>query len=119
MQHAKDTDLANKKLAGDIKEYADRADALAKQNVKMKLVYDECTKWFGLGAFVYGFKELAKHVMWFAIGGIGLVAVLYGLSFAFPVIGLGLSIVVRFFTFIFHGLNTALRALEAHLKSKA
>lgn len=116
--HAKQTDTANTALANDIKTYAAKAEAIAQQNVKMKLVYDECTKWMDLGAFVFGFKQLAKHLMWFAIGGVLLVVVLYGLSFAFPVIGLGLSIVVKLFAFVFRSVTTAFAVLEAHLKPK-
>ncbi len=33
------------------------------QNAKMKKVYDACTKWWGLGAILYGIGSLLKHVL--------------------------------------------------------
>jgi hypothetical protein len=91
-------------------------DTVNKDNVRMKPVYDQCTSKWGIGAIIFGVKDLAKHLMWVAIGGVALIIALYALSFAFPIFGVILAAVVRFFTMIFHGINAALRALEAHLK---
>ncbi len=117
--HAANTDKAAGVLQSQVDDAYKREKALAADNAKMKPIYDACTRWGDLGAFVWGFKQLMKHVLWVMIGGIGLVIVIYALSFIFPIFGVILAFVVRIFTSIFHMINTALRALEAHLKSKS
>ncbi len=116
--HAKDTDKAAKVLRKQTDELYKETTTLKALNEKMKTVYDSCTKWFGAGAIVFGVKDLLKHMLWFALGAGVLVIAVYALSFVFPIFGIGLAVVVKFFTFIFHGLNSALRALEAHLRPK-
>ncbi len=113
--HAATTDQAAGVLQKQTDAIYKEALTLKAMNAKMQSVYDSCTKWFGAGAIVFGVKDLLKHLMWFALGAGVLVIALYALSFAFPIFGIILAVVVHFFTFIFHGLNTALRALEAHL----
>jgi hypothetical protein len=116
--HATDTDKAAAVLKKQTDDLYTEALTLKSLNAKMQPVYDACTKWFGAGAIIFGVKDLLKHLMWFALGAGVLVIALYALSFAFPILGIVLAVVVRFFTFIFHGLNSALRALEAHLRPK-
>jgi hypothetical protein len=59
---------------------------------KMEPVYKAVTRWWDLGAFVWGVKQLLKHLLILAFVGAALAAVVYGLSFLFPIIGLGLGI---------------------------
>lgn len=85
------------------------AQTLADLNAKMKPVYDQCTRWLSLGAFVYGFKKLLEHLLILAAVGIGLMALVYGLSFAFPAFGLVLAVIHRV-------LSRVLAVIEARIK---
>jgi hypothetical protein len=62
-QHARATDGYAKVLESRVDEAYIRELALAKDNVKIKPIYEQCTKWWGLGAVLYGFGQLAKHLL--------------------------------------------------------
>jgi hypothetical protein len=62
-QHARATDGYAKVLEGRVNEAYTRELTLAKDNAKIKPVYEQCTKWWGLGAILYGFGQLAKHLL--------------------------------------------------------
>jgi ABC-type multidrug transport system fused ATPase/permease subunit len=115
-QRAQDAELhaqATDQFAGTLQKQVDtehtEAQRLANLNAKMKPVYDQCTKWLSLGAFVYGFKELIKHLLILAAVGVGLMALVYGLSFAFPVFGAILA-------FIHSILSKVLAVIESRIK---
>jgi hypothetical protein len=61
--HALNTEKYAEDLSKKIDAAHKREEVLAKDNLKMKPVYELCTKWWDLGAFVYGFKQLFKHLL--------------------------------------------------------
>jgi hypothetical protein len=61
--HAAFTGTALNALGTEINKAYEREKTLAKDNARMKPVYELCTKWWDLGAFVYGFKQLFKHLL--------------------------------------------------------
>lgn len=70
-------------------------------NARMQPVYDAVTRWWDLGAFVWGFQQLLKHLLILTIAASLLTGVLWGLSFLFPVIGGGLKTAWNFVTKLF------------------
>lgn len=57
---------------------------LAQENAKMKPIYDRVTRWFGLGAIIFGLGMLLKNVFIAA----AIVAVAFFIaSFIFPAVG--------------------------------
>jgi hypothetical protein len=51
---------------------------------KLEPVYKAVTRWFSLGAFVWGTQQLLKHLVILALFGIGLMLAFWGLTFVFP-----------------------------------
>jgi hypothetical protein len=47
-------------------------------------VYKAVTRWWDIGAFVWGAKQLIKHLLILALFGTGLMLAFWGLTFAFP-----------------------------------
>lgn len=66
---------------------ADAFDTLTKSTAKDKAIVEQVNSYWGLGAFAYGAVRLVKHLLIMAAVIAGLVVILFGLSFAFPVIG--------------------------------
>ena len=105
-----DTELANAwryetdvgvKLT-DLGKQIDTAHAheedLAKYEAYSKPIVDQVNKYWGLGAFIYGFKILAKHLFILGIV-VGVIALaLFALSFFFPIIGVALGAVKSVFS---------------------
>ena len=109
--HAAITDQAAGVLKKQVDDAYAREKALAIENAKMKPVYDECTKWFGLGAFVYGFKELIKHLLILAGVVIVLGVVVLVLVIIFPWL-------IPIFVGIIGAINSAIQAILAMFKRK-
>jgi hypothetical protein len=80
--HAAVTGTALDALGVQITKAYDREKALAKDNARMKPVYDECTSWWDLGAFIYGFKQLFKHLLILAavVAGVAIVGLVLQLT---------------------------------------
>ena len=87
-QHAAITDQRANTAETELRQYAKTCQAIEAERNKMKPVYDQCTKWFGLGAFVFGFKMLLRNLLVLAVVGAVLAAAIWGLSFASPFFGL-------------------------------
>jgi hypothetical protein len=95
--HAAQTDQAAGVLKKQVDDAYAREKALASDNAKMKPVYDEVRKYWGLGAIFYGIKELVKHLLiTIIVVGVLLVGVAI-LSFFFPVVGVVFGFVVGVF----------------------
>ena len=71
-------------LQKDIKTSHDNEQTMANAVQKMKKVYDAVTRWWSLGAFVWGVQQLIKHLLILAIFGTVLMLVFWGLTFVFP-----------------------------------
>lgn len=98
---------------------SDRADLLQKENDTLaqnatkesqqranaqKALGDlskQVNAYWGLGAFAYGTKVLLRHLFILAIVGAGLALAVFVLSLFFPVIGVGISVVIGFLKRIF------------------
>jgi hypothetical protein len=116
---AADTNVKLADAQKQIKEYSDKADAIAAERDKMKPVYDRVNKGWGLGAIWYGIQDLSKHLLWVGLGVLGLVVVLYALSFAFPAIGAALAVVTSVFRVIAAFITRIIKSIEDHLRPKA
>lgn len=109
--HAAKTDQAAGVLKKQVDDAYNQEKTLATENAKMKPVYYECTKWWSLGAFVYGAKEVVKHTLILALVGGVLVIGLLVLSFFFPLL-------VPILTGIFGAIESAIRSFFAIFKKK-
>lgn len=118
-EHAATTDTAIENVRKDIKAAHDREVTLGKDNAKMKPVYDECVSKWGIGAILFGIKRLTRNLLITALVGAALVAILYGLSFAFPIFGVALAAVTRIFRTIFRALAATMHRLTLHLHPAA
>lgn len=95
--HAAQTDQAAGVLKKQVDDAYAREKALAADNAKMKPVYDEVRKYWGLGAIMYGIKELVKHLFITIIVVAVLLVGIIVLSFFFPVVGVVFSLVIGVF----------------------
>jgi hypothetical protein len=106
-------------LQGQVKDFADKADAIAKERDKYKSVYDECTKNWGLGAIFYGIKDLTKHIFITIIVLVVLAVGIWILSIAVPVTGpfiaLGLRAIGGVFALVGRGVSATFGALHSLL----
>ena len=66
----------------------------------MEPVYKAVTRWFSLGAFVWGAQQLVKHLLILALFATGLLLALWALTFVFPFLMPIFQIVINFFTMI-------------------
>ena len=75
------------KLGDEIDKAHKNEEALAAYNAKAKPIIDQVNKYWGLGAFAYGLKVLARHLL-ILVAVLAVIAlVVFGLSFAFPALG--------------------------------
>lgn len=105
-------------LQGQVKAAYDRAKAVQAENDEMRPVYVQVTKWCGIGALTYGAQHLGKCALFTLLGGIGLIALLYGLSFVFPIIGVGLHVATKVVGTGFRIAGAAIHRLAERLKPK-
>jgi hypothetical protein len=95
-QHAADTAKKLETLGVEIEKAHDREKALAKDNARMKPVYEECTAWWDLGSGWYFVRHLVKHLLILAGVAIALLAVLsIASSLGVPGLGFALSFAKR------------------------
>ena len=85
-------------LSGQIDQAHKHEQDLADWQAKYEPVIKQVNKWFGLGAIIYGFQKLAKNILILGVILAVLAAALYGLSFAFPAIGLAFGFVRGLFS---------------------
>jgi hypothetical protein len=78
-----------KKANGLAKSYNKAAATIKSQSVTI----DKVNSYWGLGAFAYGFGVLLKHLLILAAVIVVCLLILFGLSLAFPAIGVGISFV--------------------------
>lgn len=75
------------KLGGEIDTAHKNESAAVEFNKYSKPIIDQVNSYWGLGAFLYGFKVLARHLLILAAVLIVAALIVFGLSFAFPPIG--------------------------------
>lgn len=74
-------------LQGNIQKSHDNEVALAKYNAYAKPIIEQVNKYWGIGAFFYGFKVLGRHLFILAIVLVSIALILVVLSFIFPALG--------------------------------
>jgi hypothetical protein len=81
-RHTLDTEKYAQTLSDQIDAAHRREEALAKDNAKMKPVYEECTKWWDLGSGWYFLRHLIKHLFILAavVAGIAVVGLILQLT---------------------------------------
>jgi hypothetical protein len=104
--------------ASDLAEAQKKFDTVNKDNARMKPVYDQCTKFCGFGAILYGVGRIIHCLMWLVIGVVALIVVIVGLSIAFPAFGAAMSIVATGLRIPLAALHNVLLRFEAWLKSR-
>ncbi len=72
---------------------------------KMEPVYKAVTRWFSLGAFVWGTQQLLKHLIILALFGTGLMLAFWGLTFLFPFLLPAFRIVTGLLTRLLKGIE--------------
>lgn len=94
--HLTEADKAKADVEKDKTDYFAKAQKLAddatKDNHRSLAVEQEVNSGWGTGAFIYGFKRLAKHLIILGLVLIGLLAILLVASFFVPALGPVLSI---------------------------
>lgn len=95
-------------LDAELKAQTDKAnglaanyDKLSEANQALKKTVDQVNRYWGLGAFGYGFKRLVRHLFVLMIILAVVAAALFALSFFFPVIGVAFSAAATFVKSIF------------------
>lgn len=91
------TDAAAKKTGQEIETAHKHEQDQAAYIAKIEPVYKAVTRWWGLGAFVWGIEELLKHLLILALFGTGLMLAFWGLTFVFPFLLPAFHLVVAFF----------------------
>jgi len=76
---------------------------------KMEPVYKAVTRWFSLGAFVWGTQQLFKHLLILALFGTGLMLAFWGLTFVFPFLLPAFRIVTSFLHRILASIESRMR----------
>lgn len=112
--HVKETDDKLVTLNGDIKKAHDNEKILAAENDKMRPVYEKCNRWWGIGAIAWGFGRLFRNLLITAVALAVLAGVLWGLSFFFPVIAVGVKLAWGFV----RSIGSRIAALLAKLKKR-
>jgi hypothetical protein len=107
------------KAEGEVKKEHEQLEKAVAQNSKMRKVYDACTRWWGIGAILFGISSLFKHIF---ILTIVLVAVGLVLSIVapaiLPIIFKALGIAGRFFGMIAGLIVKGISALLGSFKKK-
>jgi hypothetical protein len=104
--HAKQTDAEAATVRQQIEVAHKNEQALATSNAKMKPVYEQCTKWWGIGAILYGFGQLAKHLLILLAVLVVLAVAVLVLSFFFPAMGPFIRMVGTFFGAVFNRITS-------------
>lgn len=83
-QHAKNTDVEITKTKKQIEEAHKNEQRLGDENAKMKPVYDQVNKYWGIGGIIYGFQRLAKHLLILLAVLVGLALIIWVVSLFVP-----------------------------------
>lgn len=96
-------------LSGQIETAHKNEQAAVEFNKYSKPIIDQVNSYWGLGAFLYGFKILARHLL-ILIAVLAVVAlIVFGLSFVFPAIIPFIRMVGSFLASIFRSIGNLFR----------